>query len=164
MSTILLVDDEHDMLELFTEVLEQMDHHVIGARDGLEALRLAREIKPDMVVTDWMMPRMTGLELCHELHADEQLRDIPIILHSSESNPHAPGVRFIPKASPLEEFEGLVRKLLASTHKQRPEYPRENVYALPLPSSQPMEQAARAAPRTRNYRPEREALLCSTAH
>ncbi len=164
MSTILLVDDEHDMLELFTEVLEQMDHHVISARDGLEALRLAREIKPDMVVTDWMMPRMNGVELCQRMHEDARLREIPIILHSSESNPHAPGVRFIPKASPLEEFEGLVRRLLASTRKQRPQFAHEGAYPVPLPSSQTLTQAARATPPPRNYRQEREALLCSTAH
>jgi CheY-like chemotaxis protein len=119
MSTILLVDDEQDMLDLFTEVLELMDHRVLGARDGSEALTLAREVAPDLVVTDWNMPRMSGLELCHELHEDEQLRDIPIILHSSAGNPHAPGVQFVPKSCALEEFEELVRRLLASTHSRR---------------------------------------------
>jgi CheY-like chemotaxis protein len=119
MSTILLVDDEMEMLELFTEVLELMDHHVLGARDGREALSIAREVNPDLVVTDWNMPRMTGLELCHELHADERLSDIPIILHSSAGNPHAPGVQFVPKSCALEEFEALVTRLLASSHSQR---------------------------------------------
>lgn len=119
MSTILLVDDELEMLDLFTEVLEQMNHHVLGARDGLEALHLARRAAPDLVVTDWNMPRMNGLELCHELHEDERLRDIPIILHSSAGNPHAPGVQFVPKSCTLEEFEALVSKLLASA------YPRQ---------------------------------------
>jgi CheY-like chemotaxis protein len=119
MSTILLVDDEQEILDLFTEVLELMDHRVLGARDGHEALSIAREASPDLVVTDWNMPRMTGLELCHELHADEQLRDIPIILHSSAGNPHAPGVQFVPKSCALEEFEALVSRLLASTQPQR---------------------------------------------
>lgn len=119
MSTILLVDDEQEMLDLFTEVLELMNHRVLGARDGREALHLAREISPDLVVTDWNMPRMTGLELCHELHEDSQLRDIPIILHSSAGNPHAPGVQFVPKSCALEEFEALVSRLLASTQPQR---------------------------------------------
>ena len=161
MSTIILVDDEHDMLELFTEVLEQMNHHVIRARDGLEALRLAREIKPDLVVTDWMMPRMNGVELCQRMHEDARLQEIPIILHSSESNPRAPGVRFIPKASPLEEFEGLVSKVLASTHKQRPTRLHESAYS--FPSLQPLMPASQVAPPRRHFSHTREAL-CSTAH
>lgn len=125
MSTILLVDDELEMLDLFTEVLEQMNHHVLGARDGLEALHLARRAAPDLVVTDWNMPRMTGLELCHELHADEQLRDIPIILHSSAGNPHAPGVQFVPKSCTLEEFEALVSRLLASAYPRQEAHPSQ---------------------------------------
>jgi len=161
MSTIILVDDEHDMLELFTEVLEQMNHHVIRARDGLEALRLAREIKPDLVVTDWMMPRMNGVELCQRMHEDARLQEIPIILHSSESNPHAPGVRFIPKACPLPEFEGLVSKVLASTHQQRPARLHESTYS--FPSLQPLMPASQAAPPPRRFSHTREAL-CSTAH
>lgn len=119
MSTILLVDDEQEMLDLFTEVLELMNHHVLGAHDGREALSIAREANPDLVVTDWNMPRMTGLELCHELHEDARLRDIPIILHSSAGNPHAPGVQFVPKSCAMEEFEALVSRLLASTQPQR---------------------------------------------
>lgn len=119
MSTILLVDDERDMLDLFTEVLEQMNHRVLEARDGREALALARQAEPDLVVTDWNMPRMDGLELCHQLHDDERLRDIPIILHSSAGNPHVPGVQFVPKNCAMEEFESLVRRVLTSTSAQR---------------------------------------------
>ncbi len=161
MSTILLVDDEHDMLELFTEVLEQMGHRVLGARDGLEALRLAREARPDMVVTDWMMPRMNGVELCQRMHEDARLRDIPTLLHSSDSNPHAPGVRFISKSCTLEEFEGLVRRLLASTRRQRPVFAQEGAYA--FPPSQPLTPVPLAPPPPRNCSQEREAL-CSTLH
>jgi CheY-like chemotaxis protein len=158
MSTVLLVDDEHDMLELFTEVLEQMNHRVLGARDGQEALRLAREARPDLVVTDWMMPRMNGVELCQRMHEDARLRDIPIILHSSESNPHAPGVRFVPKSCALEEFEGLVHRLLSSTQLQRSGAAHENACA-PAPSP-PGARTQRLPP---NFSKEREAL-CSTAH
>ena len=116
MSTILLVDDEQDLLDLFTEVLEQMNHRVITARDGREALNAARKAAPDLVVTDWMMPRMDGLELCHQFHGDARLHDIPIILHSSAGDPHAPGAQFVPKSSSLDEFERLVHRVLASTH------------------------------------------------
>ncbi|WP_225408431.1 response regulator [Stigmatella hybrida] len=119
MSTILLVDDEQDLLDLFMEVLEQMNHRVLTAHDGQEALSIARQKAPDLVVTDWMMPRMDGLELCHQLHADARLHDIPIILHSSSGNPHEPGIQFVPKSCTLEEFGSLVNRVLTSTHVQR---------------------------------------------
>jgi CheY-like chemotaxis protein len=161
MSTILLVDDEQEMRDLFTEVLELMDHRVLRARDGVEALDIAREAAPDLVVTDWMMPRMTGLELCHELHDDEQLRDIPIILHSSAGNPHAPGVQFVPKSCALEEFEQLVRKVLASTHSQRRAPARESEGSRAPPSAPA--QPARASRAGFRYGMEGE-VACSTAH
>lgn len=119
MSTILLVDDEQDLLELFGEVLEQMNHRVVMARDGREALQVAQQAVPDLVVTDWMMPRMDGLELCHRFHADARLHHVPIILHSSAGDPHAPGAQFVPKSASLEDFERLVDRVLASTHARR---------------------------------------------
>jgi CheY-like chemotaxis protein len=161
MSTILLVDDEKEMLELFTEVLEQMNHRVLGARDGLEALDIARETAPDLVVTDWMMPRMTGLELCHVLHDDEELRDIPIILHSSAGNPHAPGVQFVPKSCALEEFEQLVHKVLASTHSQRKVSAREPEGSRAPPPA--THRPGPTAPEAFRFDMEGE-VACSTAH
>ncbi|SET73024.1 response regulator [Stigmatella erecta] len=119
MSTILLVDDEQDLLDLFMEVLEQMNHRVLIAHDGQEALSIARQKAPDLVVTDWMMPRMDGVELCHQLHADARLQGIPIILHSSSGNPHEPGIQFVSKSCTLEEFGSLVNRVLTSTHVQR---------------------------------------------
>jgi CheY-like chemotaxis protein len=160
MSTILLVDDEQEMLDLFTEVLELMDHRVLGARDGREALSIAREAAPDLVVTDWNMPRMSGLELCQELHEDAKLRDIPIILHSSAGNPHAPGVQFVPKSCELDEFERLVSRLLSSTHTQRKLASRELEGSRAPPHSHP---PVHATHRTRRFDQECEAA-CSTAH
>jgi CheY-like chemotaxis protein len=160
MSTILLVDDEQEMLDLFTEVLELMNHRVLGAHDGREALSIAQKASPDLVVTDWNMPRMNGLELCHELHTDAQLRDIPIILHSSAGNPHAPGVQFVPKSCALEEFEALVNRLLASAHSQR-----KTVSAVldgeRAPPSHPL--PSRQERGTFRFNPEGE-VSCSTAH
>lgn len=161
MSTILLVDDEQDMLELFTEVLELMDHRVLGAHDGREALSIAKQAQPDLVVTDWNMPRMNGLELCHELHTDERLRGIPIILHSAAGNPHAPGVQFVPKSCALEEFEALVTRLLASTRPRREfaSHGQKGSRAPPAPPSRP----APVERRARSFNLECEAA-CSTAH
>lgn len=120
MSTILLVDDEQDTLDLFSEVLNQMNHQILEAHDGNEALSIAHRVRPDLVVTDWMMPRMDGLELCHQLHADARLRDVPIILHSASGDPHEPGTRFVPKNFPMHQFESLVERVLASSHARQP--------------------------------------------
>ena len=113
MSTILLVDDEPDLLDLYGEVLELMDHRVLRAHDGREALEIAHARRPDLVVTDWQMPRMNGLELCEQLGRDRVLRDVPIIMHSTARDPHAPGVRaFVSKCAELREFEDAVNETL----------------------------------------------------
>lgn len=122
MCTILLVDDEQELLELYTEVLEQMDHRVITAHDGSEALRLAHTRRPDLVVTDFQMPRMDGVELCEHLLQDEELHDVPVIMHSAAADPHAPGVQaFLPKCAELEHFETVVNRALEGACR-RPSY------------------------------------------
>lgn len=113
MSTILLVDDEPELLELYSEVLEAMGHDILFAHDGEQALGMARRRHPDLVVTDWMMPRMDGVELCRALSQAEELRDIPVVMHSGSGNPHAPGVRvFLPKGGDLAGFEEAVSRVL----------------------------------------------------
>lgn len=116
MSTILLVDDEPEFLDLYTEVLELMDHRVLRARNGQEALSLAHERPPDLVVTDWQMPHMSGVELCQALVQDIRLRDIPVIMHSAEMDPHAPGVTaFLSKCAELARFEEVVQQALVDS-------------------------------------------------
>jgi CheY-like chemotaxis protein len=120
MSTILLVDDEPELLELYTEVLEWMDHQVVCAHDGKEALEIAHARRPDLVVTDWQMPRMSGVELCRRLIQDEELHDVPVIMHSSAADPHAPGVQaFLSKSCELEQFEAVVNRTLEVARAQR---------------------------------------------
>ncbi len=112
--TVLLVDDERDMLGLYSDVLELMGHRVLVAHDGQEALGLLCQQRPDLVVTDWMMPRLDGVDLCRLLSGSEQFRCIPILLQSSSGNPQAPGAwAFLPKPCELGRFEEVVTRLLA---------------------------------------------------
>jgi CheY-like chemotaxis protein len=121
MSTILLVDDETEILELYSELLELMGHSVLQAHDGEQALEMARQRCPDLVVTDWMMPRMNGVELCGALARAEGLQDLPIIMHSSSGDPHAPGVlAFLPKSGELEQFEAVVTWTLDNAPRLSP--------------------------------------------
>lgn len=121
MSKILLVDDDPELLELYSDVLELMGHTIVRAHDGREALELARRWLPDLVVTDWMMPEMSGVELCHALASAEELQHIPVIMQSASGNPHDPHVRaFLPKGSNLEWFEEVVTRTLTSAPRPQP--------------------------------------------
>jgi len=115
MCTVLVVDDETDLLELYTDILEIMGYRVIQAHDGWQALESAHRERPDLIVTDWMMPHLDGVELCLSLREDPAFRSIPIILHSSRRAPHLPGIRVLSKGCPLEEFEDAVAEVLDDT-------------------------------------------------
>jgi CheY-like chemotaxis protein len=83
MSLVLLVDDEFDILTTY-EVLFQLEgFETAVARNGKDALLRVAEQQPDLVLTDFMMPVMNGIELCRRLRADPGTRDIPIILSSA---------------------------------------------------------------------------------
>ncbi|HTY37626.1 MAG TPA: response regulator transcription factor [Bacteroidota bacterium] len=76
--TILIVDDEKDILELLKYNLEKDGYHVLTAHDGKEALRQAKH-HPDLVVLDIMMPELDGWEVCKVLRKDPATAKIPII-------------------------------------------------------------------------------------
>jgi DNA-binding response OmpR family regulator len=83
--TILVADDEEDLRELVTYRLTRSGYRVIGAGDGLEALELAAERTPDLMVLDVMMPKLDGYELTRRLRAEAALRSIPVILLTARS-------------------------------------------------------------------------------
>ena len=77
---ILVADDNQIILKLVRHILESDGHLVISAEDGLKALRLAMQEKPDLIVTDYLMPKMDGIELTKKLKAQLGSRYIPIIM------------------------------------------------------------------------------------
>jgi two-component system alkaline phosphatase synthesis response regulator PhoP len=78
--TVLVVDDEEDLLSLLKYNLEQEGFQTVLARDGVEGLDAAREEVPDLIILDIMMPRMNGIEVCRRLRKDAHLRTIPILM------------------------------------------------------------------------------------
>ena len=82
---VLVVDDEIHIVHVVAIKLRNNGYEVITANDGAEALELARMDKPDMVVTDYQMPVMSGLELVKELREDDQTKDVPAILLTARS-------------------------------------------------------------------------------
>ena len=83
MHSILLVDDDPDMLAAWQAILVHEGYAVCCARNGLEALDQLKVSVPDLVITDWMMPLMGGAELCRQLRAHPELGHLPILVHSA---------------------------------------------------------------------------------
>jgi two-component system alkaline phosphatase synthesis response regulator PhoP len=77
---ILVADDEAHILHIVSLKLRNAGYEVLTAMDGREALELAEARKPDLIITDYQMPELTGLELCQELAAHQTTKDIPIVM------------------------------------------------------------------------------------
>ncbi len=83
---ILIVDDYRTMLKIIRNLLKQLGFtNVEEATDGSEALGKLREGEFDLVISDWNMEPMTGLQLLKEVRADERLRSVPFIIITAES-------------------------------------------------------------------------------
>jgi len=83
--TVLVVDDEIHIVHIVAIKLRNNGYEVISADNGAEALELALREKPDIVVTDYQMPVMTGLELVEQLRQHDQTKDIPVIMLTARS-------------------------------------------------------------------------------
>jgi two-component system cell cycle response regulator len=79
-STVLLVDDNVQNLELLQAFLESLPVKLITAIDGVDALEKVAEHKPDLILLDVMMPRMSGFQVCRRLKSDPKTRDIQILM------------------------------------------------------------------------------------
>jgi DNA-binding response OmpR family regulator len=84
-STVLVVDDDPVILKLLEVNFEMEGFVVLVARDGAEGIEVARADQPDLIVSDIMMPKKSGLELVIELKSDPRTSDIPIILLSAKA-------------------------------------------------------------------------------
>ncbi len=77
---VLVVDDEIHIIHVVTIKLRNNGYEVLSAENGAEAFELACSEQPDIIVTDFQMPVMTGLELVRELRRNETTKDIPVIM------------------------------------------------------------------------------------
>jgi two-component system phosphate regulon response regulator PhoB len=78
--SVLVVDDDRDIRDLLVFKLRQVGFDVFAEADGEAGLAAAIEVRPDVVVVDWMMPKLTGLEVCQQLRAHDDVRSVGIIL------------------------------------------------------------------------------------
>ena len=77
--TILVVEDNELNMKLFHDLLEAHGYSILQTRDGMEALKLARQHKPDLILMDIQLPEVSGLEVTKWIKEDDELKAIPII-------------------------------------------------------------------------------------
>jgi DNA-binding response OmpR family regulator len=82
--SILVIDDEFDIAELLAELLAQRGHRVATATNGLVGRTLLMNTAYDLVITDYMMPIVDGIQLVEGMRADDRLADIPVIMISAQ--------------------------------------------------------------------------------
>ncbi len=83
---VLIADDDPKICALLTELISNEGYEVISCQDGGAALELVKSFEPDLVISDVVMPVLSGIELCHRLKKDIQTADIPIVLMSGHPN------------------------------------------------------------------------------
>ncbi len=116
MKVVLVADDEEALLEVFASVVADLGHTVLCAHAGDEALGLARAHQPDLIISDHMMPGLTGVEFLQSVRGDAQLAQTPFILVSAA---HPQGAHeataYLAKPVSLETFERVVQEGLRSS-------------------------------------------------
>ncbi len=126
---VLVVDDEADLLTLVRYNLERDGFEVGEAVDGEEAMTMIAERRPDLVLLDWMLPRLSGIEVCRRIRRSAQTQNLPIIMLSArgEENDRVRGLDYgaddyiVKPFSPSE----LVARVRAVLRRLRPAFEAE---------------------------------------
>ncbi len=84
---LLIVDDEQNMREIIRAKLEAANFEVAEAENGNQGINLARELKPDIILLDIVMPEMDGIEVLYKLREDNQTRNIKTFLFTGKGDP-----------------------------------------------------------------------------
>ncbi len=78
--TVLIIEDEASLVTMLRYNLEKEGFDVAEATDGEEAITVADEVTPDVIILDWMLPHMSGIEVCRQLRRKSATRDVPILM------------------------------------------------------------------------------------
>ncbi len=112
---ILIVEDTKTIVMVEKMMLAGRDYSIETAGDGEEGLMKARNIKPDLILADIMMPKMDGIEMCRQIKADPLLKNIPVVMVTTKGDPEKVEQAFLAGCSdyltkPIDKLE-LIRKV-----------------------------------------------------
>jgi DNA-binding response OmpR family regulator len=116
--TILICDDEPALRELIRASMDD-GYEFAEASDGIIAMELAREVNPDIVILDLMLPRLSGLEVLARMNEDERLKDVPVLVitawnETREDVLSAGADDFVAKPFDPEDLRSAVNRLVAA--------------------------------------------------
>lgn len=124
---ILIIDDNEAVLRMLEKWFKEYQYKISCAQDGLEGLSLARQLKPDCIVLDLMLPGMDGHKVCRMIKFDKALRRIPVLILTSRMGPeeeelakHCGADAFINKGTKIEHIVNEVRKLMGEEKETSP--------------------------------------------
>src|SRR5687767_10778702 len=131
---ILVADDETHILHVVSLKLRNAGFNVLTARDGQEALELAQQELPDLVITDYHMPQLSGLELCQRLKQDKRTSHIPAIMLTARGYQLEPRdteqsgiLRMLSKPFSPRQLLATVNEVLATNGKGNDREPRMTI-------------------------------------
>ena len=113
---VLLVEDELGLSKLMVMILEDEGYQVIEAANGAQGLARLGEVKPALIITDYMMPELNGCEMVRAIRRNPEFDDIPILMMSAALPQQVPGRelvdQFLPKGTGLEALISTIRRLI----------------------------------------------------
>ncbi|MBV9231265.1 MAG: response regulator [Chloroflexi bacterium] len=114
--TILIVEDDEAIGEFLTlSISQETPYRPLVVLDGFEALKVLRDLKPNLLLLDNRLPSMSGIELYDQLHATKELASIPTIITSASNIEHEIGdrnVSILPKPFELDDLLSMITKIL----------------------------------------------------
>jgi CheY-like chemotaxis protein len=126
LATVLLVDDDPNILRPLQLLVEREGYRVVTAQDGRAALAAMAIESPGLIVTDWMMPHIDGVELCRRLKGDPATADIPVVMLSAALPPTPKEPLWdvlLRKPAPIAHLTKAIHTLLGRPHPDSPEPP-----------------------------------------
>src|SRR5207302_8587816 len=151
---VLVIDDSPTITKVVQLVLTKANYQVQTAADGELGLESVRSQRPDLILLDFVMPRMNGYQFCRELNADAKLRDIPVILMSAKGD--QVGERFvkvmgivdyITKPFSPEAITAVVQHTIAK-------YPKKDTTSVGAKPEEPPPETTTQTPRAGDDEPE----------